>query len=63
MTDTAIPGALDRLETAVNRLETAVEAVLVAPKAAPAAARDDQLREEVRAVIGELDRMIGGPRG
>ena len=63
MADHAISGALDRLQTAIDRLDSAVETVMNAPKAQAPAIRDDKLREEVRAVIGELDRMIGGSRG
>ncbi len=63
MADQAISGALDRLHAAIDRLDGAVEAGVNAPKAAAPAIRDDKLREEVRAVIGELDRMIGGQRG
>ena len=63
MADTAISGALDRLHAAIDRLDGAVEAVVNAPKSATPVIRDDKLRDEVRAVIGELDRMIGGQRG
>ena len=63
MADQAISAALDRLQTALDRLDGAVAAVIDTPQAAAPAIRDDKLREEVRAVIGELDRMIGGQRG
>lgn len=63
MADTAITGALDRLQAALDRLDGAVETVVNTPKSAAPAIRDDKLREEVRAVIGELDRMIGGQHG
>ena len=63
MADQAISAALDRLQTALDRLDGAVEAVVNTPKAFAPAIRDDKLREDVRAVIGELDRMIGGQRG
>lgn len=68
MADHAISGALDRLHRALDRLDGAVEAAVAAPNpAAPTIRddilRDDILRDEVRAVIGELDRMIGGQHG
>ncbi len=59
MSDRSITDALDRAEAAMSLLEDAVMRV----EKSQGDAGNVALRSEVRAVIGELDRLIGDDRG
>ena len=54
MDDEVLVSALDRAERALQRIEQA----LANRQAAPARARDEELRAKVREVVEELDGLI-----
>lgn len=59
MEDDRLTQALDRAEQAASRIDRALERG-VAPRHA---GKDEQIRDEVRAVVAELDSMIRTAQG
>ena len=62
MAQTPLEQALDRAERALNRIRHSASRPPAAASAATVV-RDDKLRAEVAAAIGELDRILGDSGG